>query len=533
MLLMSANTALAADWVYTVRPGDHLWNITERYTKSLDYWKPLLRLNKLERPREMPPGTRIRIPVRWLKLQPVPANVVTVSGEARRIRDPGGSTVPLEAGMELELGDIIETSPNGSLTLEFADGSQLLVRPDTRLSLDTIRAYEGTGMVDTRMGLERGKVESDVEPSVGPGTRFEIHTPTAITSVRGTRLRVGTSDAGQATQVEVVQGRVGVSGSGRSRALNEGFGTVVRSDEPPLPPRPLLPAPDLGSAPLLLDRLPLRLSWSAVEGADTFRVLIAEDADFQTLLVDVETARGDLPGVELPDGTYVVRVRAVDELGLEGLSALAEMVIDARPEPPFPTNPTPEEVVRVKNPDFVWSVPQGADGYLFQLARSADFAAPLLSEDDLRSPSISVAEELPPGEYHWRVATRQSGETGPFSDPQPFTVRPAPTSPELEPPEVTDNRIVLRWRAANPGQQYEYQLARDSEFRELVASEVVTEPEAVLEEAATGYYFLRVRVIDVDGYVGSFGTSQQIYVPPNSYWPAVAPLSILLLLLLL
>ena len=41
------------------------------------------------------------------------------------------------------------------------------------------------------------------------------------------------------------------------------------------------------------------------------------------------------------------------------------------------------------------------------------------------------------------------------------------------------------------------------------------------------------RVIDVDGYVGSFGTSQQIYVPPNSYWPAVAPLSILLLLLLL
>ncbi len=532
LLLLTVTPAAAADWIYTVRPGDNLWDITERYTKSMGYWKPLLDLNEVEQPREMPPGMRIRIPVRWLRLVPVSARVVSVSGEASRIRGAAGSSEPVVAGMELKLGDALETGTGGSLTVEFADGSQLLVRPESRLKMDSIRAYEGTGMVDTRTGLVKGRVESAVQPSVGPGTRFEIHTPTAVTSVRGTDLRVGSSDA-SATQVEVLEGRVGVSGAGRSRALTAGFGTVVRPNEPPLQPRPLLPAPELGVEPLLLDRLPFRLRWTAVEGASRYQVQIADNAEFNTLLVDAQTTQGDLPGVDLPDGEYFVRIRAVDELGLEGLDAEAKMVIDARPEPPFPVQPPPEEVVRTEEPRFVWSEPPNADGYAFQLASTAEFTDPLVSEDDLRGAAFAVAEPLAPGSYYWRIATRQGKETGPFSDPQPFTVRPPPESPELEPPEVTKTRLVLRWRAGDPGQRYEYQLARDQDFRDIVLRETVAKPEAVLEDPTTGYYFLRVRTLDPDGYAGSYGPPQRIYVPPDSYWPALAPLGILLLLIIL
>jgi len=112
-------------------------------------------------------------------------------------------------------------------------------------------------------------------------------------------------------------------------------------------------------------------------------------------------------------------------------------------------------------------------------------------------------------------------------------LRPSPTSPDLEPPEVDASRVALRWRSGYPGQRYEYQLASDNRFRNIVDSQTVSTAEATFEGLAPNYYFFRVRTIDVDGYAGDFGTTQRFYVAPENYWPAVAPLGLLLLLVLI
>ena len=34
-------TALAEDWIYSVRPGDNLWDLSEAHLTSMKYWRPL------------------------------------------------------------------------------------------------------------------------------------------------------------------------------------------------------------------------------------------------------------------------------------------------------------------------------------------------------------------------------------------------------------------------------------------------------------------------------------------------------------
>ncbi len=133
----------------------------------------------------------------------------------------------------------------------------------------------------------------------------------------------------------------------------------------------------------------------------------------------------------------------------------------------------------------------------------------------------------------WWVATRDdSGEMGPYGDLRGFILRPAPESPVAEEPEIQENTIVLRWSAGVPGQQYRFQLSRDWRFETLLVNSTLTEPQITLPRLESGFYYLRIKTIDVDGYAGPFGPGQRIQIQPAIYWPfIVAPIIVMLLLL--
>ncbi|MDE2389572.1 MAG: LysM peptidoglycan-binding domain-containing protein [Betaproteobacteria bacterium] len=90
VLLMILPVSVAAEeWIYTVRPGDNLWNLTERHLKSMDYVPQLQQLNGVKNPYVIPPGTQLRIPVAWAKVQNTSARVLSVYGEAAVQRHDG------------------------------------------------------------------------------------------------------------------------------------------------------------------------------------------------------------------------------------------------------------------------------------------------------------------------------------------------------------------------------------------------------------------------------------------------------------
>ncbi len=193
-----------------MQDGDNPWNLTERYLAGIKYWPRIQTLNRINDPQHIPPGTRLRIPVEWLRRVDAIAKVAAVHGQAE-VRGKR-ATRALTAGMQLRSGDVVQTGREANVTLEFADGSRVLVHAEAELHLDALGSFENTDYYDTQVRLTQGRMENLVAPlGKGPG-RFEISTPAAVTAVRGTRYRVNAG--ADATRSEVLEGR----GRGQHRA---------------------------------------------------------------------------------------------------------------------------------------------------------------------------------------------------------------------------------------------------------------------------------------------------------------------------
>ena len=116
-------TGQAADWLYKVKHGENIWNISENYLKSVNYWKKLQRLNNVSDPYHIPPGTSLKIPVKWLKKQPIMARIYSSTGQIEITEGDDGKTTTVKPGDFVYAGDIVKTSQDALTVVEFIDGS--------------------------------------------------------------------------------------------------------------------------------------------------------------------------------------------------------------------------------------------------------------------------------------------------------------------------------------------------------------------------------------------------------------------------
>lgn len=520
-----AAPAEPGEWVYTVRPGDSLWVLSRDYLADPSYWPEVRRRNGIAHPRRLRAGTRLRIPLAWLKQRPSPATVLAVRGDVIVDRAITHARGPLAVGSSLGIGDVIVTGTDASATIQFADESRLVLASTSRLAFDRLTLYGPNGMVDTALRLERGRTWSVVPPG-GRHGRFRLTTPAAVAVARGTELRVA-ADEQQAMRAEVLEGIVDVEGSrsagAPAQAVTAGFGIEVQAGQPPSTPVALLPAPAL-AASLTVRRVPLRVEIPHLEGAAAYRLEIATDAGFSESRWDGLSQTATIHGPDLPDGRYAMRARAVDARGLEGRDAVGSLVIDARPEPPVLLEPAAQATVDVQRPALQWTSAAGAAGYRVQVATDDRFEGEL-ALDEITDTGSVVTPPLAPGRYFWRVATRDArGDTGPFGDAQPFVRRNRPAGPSGATTDADARRLVMRWTAGGAtGTTYHYQLARDQGFTATASEGTVDAPEAIIDRPPAGSYFLRIKTIEPDGFEGAYGTEQRLEVVPlrrhRRWWP--------------
>ncbi len=525
MLLSTAGLFAPAcfgqDWIYSTRPGDTIWDLTEKYAKSLGYVEALRKYNNVEAPTRLKPGTQLRFPVRWLKVQPAFATVAEVAGAAWLIKSGASQAVPLVVGARLEIGDAVETEERGNVVVEFADKSSLVVRGDTRIEMDRLSTYGDTGMVDTGIRLQRGRANVRATPSKGPGTRFRIHTPAAVSTVRGTRFRAAVDADGSTARTEVTEGVVNVIKDQRTRRVPENFGVVAKAGEPLESPVKLLPGADLSALPALIERVPVKLDWNDIEGAETYRLQVAESDDFDALLVD-RTVTGSAAAFDMKtDGEYILRLRGIDADKLEGIDAYHRFALNAYPAPPITIKPRPGEIVRVAQPEFQWTEPQNVRSYLFQLARDAEFSSPVVDTEIARGATYTPGEPLDEGQYFWRLATQdKNGEVGPFGDVVTFTYAEPQPAPDLSetPPSISKEELSIRWSEGLKGSTYRVQLARGRGFKKIIVDEIVGEPTFSLPKPKSGRYSVRIATIEPNGFEGAFSEPQTIKIPHEGKW---------------
>ncbi len=146
---------------------------------------------------------------------------------------PGQPTSSPAQGETLPPGTVLETG-GGQLLLQLADGSQVLVRAHTRLTVQeptlTDRGY---------FQLLLGRIRAIITKRTGGAPPFELGTPSAVIAVRGTQFEVEVNKR-QETTVDVFEGTVEVFGrhSGTSVSVGAGSSTRVGMDTPPDTPGP-------------------------------------------------------------------------------------------------------------------------------------------------------------------------------------------------------------------------------------------------------------------------------------------------------
>ncbi len=511
--LAQAATTPESYWVYMVKPGDTLSNISQTYLISTKKWPGLQKENKVGEPKQLTPGTQLRLPVSLLKREAVEAEVLNLQGPVTRTPLKGASQ-PLDKAARLQTGDTIETGIDATVSLKFIDGSRLLLTPKSRLVLSEMVMLGKSGVAQTVMELQQGALDTQVakqSPTVG---RYEVKSRAVNLAVRGTDFRASVDPTDQVGRSEVLEGAVQASAAGTPVLVPAGFGTSAVPGQPASPPVALLKAPDLSGADKRIERVPLRFQWSTLSGASRYRAQVFSDKSFERLLLDGVFSTPGAKWTDLPDGRYVLRVRGVDPGGLEGLNADQEFVLKARPEAPFATAPLEGTKSYGPTAKLIWSNSVAAQAYHVQVSTQADMSNPIA---DL--PMVTGTEQtvtLEPGKYFWRVASIAAGaDHGPFGDPQSFTQRKIPDSPQTEAPALDEKQLTFRWRAGDAGAKYQLQLANDLSFSKPLVDRVLPEnqTQVLVDRPAPGTYYMRIKTIDADGFEGPFGTPQKIDIP--------------------
>ena len=527
MLLLSGavgamKSVLAADFVYTVQPGDHPWNLAQRYLKNPTMALALRQRNHIQDEHHIPPGTRLRIPTEWLKLESAQVRVAAVVGDTRLV---AGQTPPRspQVGELLQAPAGLQTGPTGSASLEFADGSRVLVRRDTSLQLRSAQQRTLGQVSLVELELLQGSLENQVTPMGNSGGRFEIRTPAAVAAVRGTQFRVYAQ--ADSLRTEVIEGAVKVANPAGQVTASAAQGSVAQTGQSPSQPVPLLAAPVLASLPERIERLPIDWPLPAVAGASSYRSQLAPGAQFVVAESDETSSAPRVRARDVEDGNYVLRVRAIDSQGLEGLSSERSLVVHARPEPPLLIEPVPDGATTAPQPSFRWT--QADPGWSYRLQISAAGQTTPLEEQELAGTAGATAQqELPPGQYQWRVASvhPQKGQ-GPWGDAQSFRrVLPGP-GVDMAPPK--DGALTLRWSAQPQTAHYKLQVARDNTFADPLTDAQTDAAQYTLQDLKPGTHYVRVQAIGEDGYTGPWGSTQSFSVPE----PAPSPWRALLLLI--
>ena len=138
-------------------------------------------------------------------------------------------------GAILESGSTIRTGPDGNVVITFFDGSTVTVEPNSELMLEKLEA-RGNG--DTIISLVQtlGYSWHVVAKKLTPGSQYQVRSPSATASVRGTKFEFEVDDQGKTKQT-THEGAVANQGAQGAPVVTEpGKQVEVAPNAPPSAP---------------------------------------------------------------------------------------------------------------------------------------------------------------------------------------------------------------------------------------------------------------------------------------------------------
>ena len=150
-------------------------------------------------------------------------------------------------------GDVVRTGTASHAILTFYDGSTIEVEPDSELIVETLEATSAGDILMT-MRQNLGRSWHVVSRALTRDSKYEVRTPTATATVRGTAFLVSVEPSGR-TNVQTTDGLVHAIAAGFEVAVPPGFETNIDTGGAP-PDAPTLAPPPSAVVRIVLDPTP-------------------------------------------------------------------------------------------------------------------------------------------------------------------------------------------------------------------------------------------------------------------------------------
>lgn len=501
--------AAPIEWHYTIRPKDNIWALGETFLNSTQNWEDIIRHNKINDPKTLTAGTVLKIPVNWLKHQPEPAIAASVTGNTMVRRHLDSHFSHLSKNSELYVGDEV-TTYDGSVLIRFADSSILRLASNSHLVFNRLTRYGKTGMADTRLRLQKGRLSTHVVPLNGDGSRYEINTPSAVAAVRGTGFRLLVDD--DRSQLEVTEGSVLFSNTSQSLTLNMGQGTSLHSGSG----RPsIIDLPEALKPKSIVSntqQLPVTFSWEEQPDITTYYYQLFKNSDQGELLDASFLPSPEVTLNHLTNGTYLVAMRAVDSQGFSGLDHQVSLVIGMIAKSATLLSPVNDQLLDNDMPEFTWQYNSKNELSQLEIARDFEFTDNISSSEFAPDNTAIPSNELLPGEYYWRVKTLAGGDSVAYSDIRRLKIRGMLPPTQIISVSYIDNRAKIFWNSVSQADHYVLQLAEDLEFKKVLYEDTVKKSNASIKLSKNKRYFARVKGVGGELFKSEFSTGKELII---------------------
>jgi hypothetical protein len=280
-----------------------------------------------------------------------------------------------------------------------------------------------------------------------------------------------------------------------------GFTTIIAA-----PTTPTLTAPTDGTTGLSLAPT---LTWSMVNGAETYHVQMSTVNTFATILIEDSTLT--LPSKALSglaNGMqYYWRVQAKNGVGVSAwTSPWGFTTIIAAPQAPVLTSPVDAAIGQPLAPTLTWSMVASAATYSVQVSTVNTFATILVEDSALTSTSKALSGLSNSTVYYWRVQAKNLAGTSNWTSDWSFiTVQPAPLTPTLTSPVNGSTGVSLAptlfWSTVTSAATYHVQVSASNTFATiLIEDSTLTSASKPLSGLANStQYYWRVQAKNAGG----------------------------------
>jgi len=276
------------------------------------------------------------------------------------------------------------------------------------------------------------------------------------------------------------KGNVYVTGFSIGSGTQSDFATIKYIQSPP-ESAPTLLSPAFGSSGI--GQTPT-LEWNGMKNADFFRVEIASDKSFNSIVLDtnirISSEQYRIPQGKLDNNKqYFWRLVAANAAGFGPWSAAWTFSVLNAPDSPELVSPQNGAAGQPLTPTLSWQKVPTAESYGLQIARDYRFTDIVREENNLTTNEYTLPGGLLTNNsvYFWRVNATNVGGTVPWSNVWSMGTGfinppPSPTLSALQNGSLGQSLTpTLKWNDVPSAASYRIQIASDLNFTQIALDE--------------------------------------------------------------